>query len=532
MKDEDICCRRYERLNDNEKKQMELDLLAFVIDTFKSKDEYSQILISTLKNRYPEKSEDDLFELIAEGIDYYEDMQLNKLSYGLRSLHEKFQNEEEIESEFEKMFLQLIKKMAGELTLHPPVSKWPLITGKPMEELGEMSMNEVDELILEKWPEFRKIHLTESLNKASNEAIKDILQDLNFSEFINDQVIAEIENLLMYESQYKNNELTDDVIDKVIANYIESIKNGNQSPSARDVARDIVSIKTRFPTNFLIPTDKVTNLLFDGKIKEGKMNPIAMERKGSHKKITSLVSVNYEGLDGSIRFLNNKKEVNDYDWLIHSAVATSYIVGENEYITFPMIYETMTGNSKNFLNKQQAIQIEESVLKLMSTVVEIDATEEMEAYGKAPYLYKGNLLYAEMVEDKSINGKLTQCLHILKKPTLYEYADSKNQIDRININLLNTPLNKNTGTLLLQSYLFKRILAIKGSSKLSPNIVYDTLFKELNISASSDAALRKKQTKVRGQVKTILDFWVQEGFIKNYNDNKKGRKIYSVTINT
>ena len=67
-------------------------------------------------------------------------------------------------------------------------------------------------------------------------------------------------------------------------------------------------------------------------------------------------------------------------------------------------------------------------------------------------------------------------------------------------------------------------------NKQSNNIVYDTIYKQLEIDAPSDGALRKKKADVRKKVKTLLDYWKKEKFIKGYTENKKGQEMYSVTI--
>jgi len=128
-----------------------------------------------------------------------------------------------------------------------------------------------------------------------------------------------------------------------------------------------------------------------------------------------------------------------------------------------------------------------------------------------------------------LNGTVAECLRILRPPVLYEYANKKNQIGRFDIKLLNSPINKTEEIITLQGYLYRRILSMKGSS-LRKTIVYDTVYNQIEVTAASDGALRKKKSKVRDQVKRILDYWKQENFIAGYVENKRGTRIYSVTI--
>ena len=71
---------------------------------------------------------------------------------------------------------------------------------------------------------------------------------------------------------------------------------------------------------------------------------------------------------------------------------------------------------------------------------------------------------------------------------------------------------------------------MKGKSRLNRTIVYDTVFKQINISAPSEGALRKKKLMVRKKVKKLLDDWIKKSFIHGYQENMKGKVVYSVTI--
>ena len=196
-----------------------------------------------------------------------------------------------------------------------------------------------------------------------------------------------------------------------------------------------------------------------------------------------------------------------------------------------MIYRAMTGNPGAKLNPKQQETISNSLNKLMYSRLVIKASkEECQAYGFDKFTYEGTVIQGEKV-TATVNGvSVIEVYHLLKEPVLYTYAAKKDQIGRLDIKLLNSPVNKNEENITLQSYLYRRILAIKASGKLSPTIVYDTVFKQLDIQAASDGALRKKKLKVRNTVKKILDYWKQQGFITGYVENSRKTEIVSVTI--
>ena len=287
-------------------------------------------------------------------------------------------------------------------------------------------------------------------------------------------------------------------------------------------------INTFYPVNFLAPTDKVSNLAFSNELTGGHIQQLAMERRGSKKQITTLASINFDNLNGSVQ-IKGRKELTAYDREVHDAIITLFVDGGNEYITPQMIYQVMTGNPDAYLEKKQAEAISDSITKCMYSRLIIDASEEAKAYGFDSFKYDGSLISGERV-TASLNGTVVECLRILRTPVLYEYANKKNQIGRFDIKLLNSPINKTEEIITLQGYLYRRILSMKSSPNLSKTIVYDTVYSQIEVKAASDGALRKKKSKVRDHVKKILDYWKQEEFIAGYVENKRGTRIHSVTI--
>jgi hypothetical protein len=286
-------------------------------------------------------------------------------------------------------------------------------------------------------------------------------------------------------------------------------------------------ISTKYPINFVAPTDKVSNLAFCGELNSEQVQQLAMERRGSKKQITTIASINFDDLNGSVQ-IRGRKELTAYDREVHDAIITLFVDGTNEYITPQMIYQVMTGNNEAKLNPKQAEAISDSITKCMYSRVTIDASEEAKAYGFEKFKYDGNLISGERV-TATLNGNVLECLHILRTPVLYELASLKNQIGRFDIKLLNSPINKTEEIITLQGYLYRRILSMRGGN-LSKTIVYETVYNQIDVSAASDGALRKKKSKVRDQIKTILDYWKQEDFILGYCENKRGQEVYSVTI--
>lgn len=288
---------------------------------------------------------------------------------------------------------------------------------------------------------------------------------------------------------------------------------------------NLENIAVRSASTWITPVDKVSNKLYDGSVNGGRRIGVDVANRRTNKRLLTMVSLDFA--DTAIK-ITGKKELTAYDREVHDALVTLYVDGENEYITPQMIYRAMTGNKDAKLNPKQQESISNSLNKLMYSRLIIDASAEAAAYGFDSFKYEGAVIQGEKV-TATISGNVLEVIHILRQPALYTYASKKNQIGRLDIKLLNSPVNKNEENIALQSYLYRRILAMKGS-KLSPTIVYDTVYKQLEVSASSDGALRKKKHKVRDTIKNIFDYWKQQGFIKGYVENTHGQECYSVTI--
>lgn len=290
-----------------------------------------------------------------------------------------------------------------------------------------------------------------------------------------------------------------------------------------------LSVMTTAPKEHLTTTDKLSGKAFDVEndiLYTKKLIAVGVERRGSKKQINTLLSMSFEELEKAGVIIDTKK-LTPFDREVHDAITTLFVEGGNDVMSVEMIYRTMIGKPTARVMPKQAEAITQSITKMMHTLITIDASQEAAAYGFDSLKYKGNLLYAEMA-IASINNNVIEALHVIKEPVLYTYANRTNRIGRVDMKLLDTPLNKNEETIILQGYLYRRILAMQHGQNKS--IVYDTVYKQLEIDSPSAAALRKKKADVRSKVKSLLDYWKKEKFIAGYVENKRGKEMYSVTI--
>ena len=258
-----------------------------------------------------------------------------------------------------------------------------------------------------------------------------------------------------------------------------------------------------------------------------------MEKKESNKTITTLVALNFDELkmnkDGIT--ITTSKELEPFDRIVHDAIITLYVEGGNEYITPTMIFNVITGDPNKRMHENFARAINDSINKMMYTSIIIKASEESRLYkGLKGFEYASYLIPAERISAK-LNGTITTCIHLFRTPPLYDYANRKNQISRININVLSTPFQNGTREEITDAtivfYLTRRIIAI---GNISNKLLYETIYEELGYENAS----KKLKFKLRKKIKEILTAWVNTEFgnirITGHKELKKKGVPYEIEI--
>ena len=195
----------------------------------------------------------------------------------------------------------------------------------------------------------------------------------------------------------------------------------------------------------------------------------------------------------------------------------------------------MTGDYSKNISPKYEEEITESLLKMMYTSFSINATQEGSVYKNlSEFVYNSYLLPAVRTTAK-LNGTRVTCFHILMTPPLYDYANRKNQISRIDLNLIGLPfktdsdgIKRETQTsMMLKHYLMRRIIAIKNLSNI---ILYETVYEEIGV----EKATKFVKFDVRKKIKEILSSWknTEWGNVKilNFEEKEKKNSPYGVEI--
>lgn len=310
--------------------------------------------------------------------------------------------------------------------------------------------------------------------------------------------------------------------------------------NARKKKNELVSSEVVRPKQFVSPNTKASNRMFGENNEKYYLSfrELAVEGQRSRKEISVSLFVRYDasvnvGIKMSAPYEGRMLTL--FDRVVYDAVVTQFVNGGNNAITTNMIYQVISGNSEdksaaNHVSKSLSVAISESIDRLFHSYVEIDATQQAQAYGFDEGLYKGHLINGTIIEGK-LNGQVTTCIYLCETPILYRYANNCGQVIRYDVKMLDVPgLENSQECIVLKTYLLQRIQIMKHHKEHNRTIAFDTLYALLNIQSTSEAALRMKKKQIRDHTTKCLDYWKAEGLIQGYEIQKTGKVIDRVTL--
>ena len=295
---------------------------------------------------------------------------------------------------------------------------------------------------------------------------------------------------------------------------IEEVKNGQlkEQPVKADIQK---ADKINYPV------DKVNNNLW-GTLENTSDGQLAFStvKTGKQKEVTILAAINFVNMEG----VKITKKLTNFDKRVYIAVAALWNAG-NKVITLTQIHYAM-GNTK----RPAAYQLEkiiEAVSKMTTAKLFLDNALEVEKlkYNYGKFKYDGALLPMERM-TATIKGQLSDAaIHIFREPPLMTFARERNQITTFDVKLLQSPVNKTDGNLAIEDYLLERIAgakqaASKGKKVVINTILYETLFQKVGITD------RKQKSRAIEKIKTYLDYYKSNGYIKSYVAEAKQVTFY------
>ena len=294
--------------------------------------------------------------------------------------------------------------------------------------------------------------------------------------------------------------------------------------------------QTQKAQELIVDTTKISKSLFDTSKDMYSNDSHLTTAKKRGKPIITVVSVDYEEMRIKGVDIPAWDRLRPFDREVLS-VATSLYKAGNEVMTPQMIYQALSGNKeKTDLPPVMRERIIRSLRILRGVQITIDSGAELAASLNKKAKFEGALLPSKRIEVAELNGQIViDSIQILSSSPLYDYAEGKGQISRIDIKMLNAPINNTETNIELKGYLARHIKSAKNEkSNIGPVIRYDTLYEYLRIEEGiqkgNKQSLKDKKQDIRKAVRAILDYWTKEGEIEGYTEEKEGREIAKINL--
>jgi len=311
------------------------------------------------------------------------------------------------------------------------------------------------------------------------------------------------------------------------AERIETIKAASES-EAIIAQQNKVSLPASLPSIYVAPKDHATNYAFSDKWEAGKVETITTIPT---QQKTIQVRIDYDEILSDGIAIENAQKLSPFDKSVHNAIVTSLKNGERSFTIQSLNRIIHGGNRSVRVSAARQKAIIQSIEKMQRLRVFIDATKD--TFVNASPTDK-HIIYESMISVRTHfiqHGKHQVILHELYAvPPLLAYAEKKNQIWRVPIEVLALREdNLGEAEILIREYLLERILS---TDKLSPVIKMERIYERLNIQKENlSANAYKGQTKrARCSCFSLLDDWVNRGFLEEYQIVKKGRSIVSIQL--
>lgn len=225
------------------------------------------------------------------------------------------------------------------------------------------------------------------------------------------------------------------------------------------------------------------------------------------KKVGIGLKINFDGVPANLT-----KSLTRYDKFVYSTVYTLFMSGYHN-MTASMIYGNMGNNSRP---SQKDIQrVNDSLTKMGTVRVFVDNSKEREEYPSYPAVrYDEILLDFVRISKMEVNGGVSEsAVRIKTEPVMGRFANERKQIRKIDMKLLNAPINKTERNLAVMDYL-QYITSYPNIT--TRKITHDKFFESVG------ATDRKQKQRALEAADKVLAYYKQEKWIVDYTMETDG----------
>lgn len=299
--------------------------------------------------------------------------------------------------------------------------------------------------------------------------------------------------------------------------------------------------------NYYMANNKLAKSMTKDVVDGGTL-ALVVSGQQAKKEIVTRCLLSYEGdkvkLQGQRPFTEFKRN-------IYNGVTSLYVDGDESHLMTPaMIYRAANGITDGTdPSAGMKAAISRAMREMAFIFAEIDFTDEARMYrSDVDNCHIRDTILDVRELSVSISGKTHTAFHIKQPPLLYEYAQVSGQIASLPPYLLDirqvktdkkgnvikgqTPggrISNNDRRMAVKNFLLRSIFDMQHSPKLSRNIIFDTMYKEI-ATESEKTFTEKEMRSIRDYIPLVLNYWIAQEFIRDYEFIKAGNKIRGVTI--
>ncbi len=221
--------------------------------------------------------------------------------------------------------------------------------------------------------------------------------------------------------------------------------------------------------------------------------------------------------------VNYSRALTNFDREVIDAVSTLATV--TQVMTAATIYRMITGKSDDSpVNQSQKKRVEDSMNRCARCQVTIDVSEKLQNHplfansDQDDFWYIGNAISYEAIKHQAKRGT-TIYYRINSMPPFYRFAERLGKISVFPLKLLDSPVSKTDHNIAVQSYLLRTIDSMKQDPTISTLVQWDVIYKMATQEGKQATANENKRT--RDNIERILNFWIKENFIKDYESRLK-----------
>lgn len=255
----------------------------------------------------------------------------------------------------------------------------------------------------------------------------------------------------------------------------------------------------------------------DDVVKARCMNVVETRNKGSPAKVTTLVTFISKLLE---KFDPHDREVALACFSLHA--------NKILFVTDEQIYRVMIGNSKARLRQAETKRIEQSLIRLMGTIVRIDLSGLRKMnYETNQSELVGAILPAQFLTNVKINNSSRTVLKFLGESPVVTVAKIKsNQLITYETALADVGGRNSPDLIALKNYVLRRIIECKRHRQLTPTITFDDVFQKNELSTKSKA----EKKRYRDFLLRCFAEWQSLNFISTYEMKKKGTGYHGISF--